>query len=337
MSIIQSALPRDNVLEGARFTEEAAGLHFRWRPLIESDGLRFFGRDRDSVESKRARPLRVCVVTSVRDVGCDDLANRSIKIGNESVYVRGSLHALLDATKHELRNVVEVVGIVVDDVAGSAEIRRNGQFYSHLPIQGEDCWIVPKGYTLNGIPLTEMVRSIPSAFRKLPRLNASDWIERAREKIRFERAIHDYAREQGADVILSDHLMVKLEHLYREGLYAGRLINIHPAITWQGDDNKLRGRSPTRDALERAREKNYLKTGASLHFISQELDAGLVICDGERTPVHLSDSPSELRLRNYKFSKIPVLISGLRYLASNFEQLVMQASMQDPYQEDETR
>jgi folate-dependent phosphoribosylglycinamide formyltransferase PurN len=92
--------------------------------------------------------------------------------------------------------------------------------------------------------------------------------------------------------------------------------------TWEFDPHQLRGKSPTRDALDRRAHEGYDLAGASFHFISSELDAGPVICDGERTRVLPNDTPEMLRARNYESSKIPVMIEGLRYLRRNFDQLI---------------
>lgn len=295
-----------------------------WRPVLRANGFRFFGSEQNPIDDNRtSRTLRVCVATSVRDIGCDDCANRTIKIGTDQVYMQGSLHVLLDATKKELRGLVEVVGIVIDDVPASGELSRNGGHYSHVPLGDRDAWIVPARYELpDGRAIQEIVRHIPSDYRKLPASCAEELIERERKKLNFERNLENFALASGADVIMSDHLMIRLEHVFREGPYARRVVNIHPAITWEYDQNKLRGKAPTADAIQRAVETGYCQTGASFHFISPELDAGPVICDGERTVVYPGDSPQQLRYRNYQHSKIPVMIQGLRYLAQNFEGLI---------------
>lgn len=297
-----------------------------WVPQETADGFRLFGPASHGLNGHDlARPLRVCVATSVRDIGCDDRANRVIEVGGTPVFMQGSLHALLDATAQELRGVVEVVGIVVDDIPerqDRAELNQHGEDYTAIPDES-DRWIVPRGYALpDGRPLLEIVTNIPSDFRALPRRTTAHLATREREKCRFERELGSFADEVGADVILSDHLMVKLEHLFREGPYASRVVNIHPAITWELDSNRLRGRSPTRDAIERAQTTGYGLTGASFHFISPELDEGPVICDRERTRVSPADEVATLRFRNYREAKIPVLIRGLEYLARNFNELV---------------
>jgi hypothetical protein len=211
-----------------------------WGPTDHQDGFRFFGPlSREDLQSPSLeRSLRVCVATSIRDIGCEDNANRIVQTPEGDIYMRGSLHALLDACKVELRGEVEVVGIVIDDVPNSRDLKRNSMEYSLLPEQGRNDWIVPGDYTLSdGRAISEITASIPSDYRKLPRATANDLIRRERQKCEFEAHLAAHAESIGADVILSDHLMIKLEHLFCEGQYSDRVVNIHPANILEDIEN----------------------------------------------------------------------------------------------------
>ena len=69
--------------------------------------------------------------------------------------------------------------------------------------------------------------------------------------------------------------------------FTGRLINIHPSLL-----PKHRGLYTHRQALE-AGDRHH---GCSVHFVTDELDAGVVIAQAE-VPVRTSDDEAALRLR----------------------------------------
>lgn len=69
--------------------------------------------------------------------------------------------------------------------------------------------------------------------------------------------------------------------------YSGRILNIHPSLL-----PKYRGLNPHRQVLE-AGDSNH---GASVHFVTEELDGGPVIVQGE-IPVHADDTEVSLANR----------------------------------------
>ena len=71
------------------------------------------------------------------------------------------------------------------------------------------------------------------------------------------------------------------------GQYAGRLLNIHPSLL-----PKYRGLHTHRKALEAGDTRH----GCSVHFVTQELDAGAVIAQAE-VPVFPGDDEAALRVR----------------------------------------
>lgn len=307
----------------------SGGNQQEFRELYRSDdGIRYFGPDGFEPQSiKRDRPLRVCVITSIRDVGGDDAAGAMVDVRGERVFNKGSLHSLLDACKNELKGIVEVCAILVDDVEtyerDQGKLNGKGRSYSVLP-DGTGDWIVPLDYrTSDGKGISDLVFAIPSSFRALPKEHP----ERESRKRDFEESIERMASASGADLILSDHALVQFKDLHK-GHFSGRVVNIHPAVTYEGDPHKLRGATPTRDAIARAAAPGgHDMTGASFHFISDEVDGGAVICDIEATRVDPSMTPEELRFDNYRQSKVPLLIRGLAYLAHNFDPLTEAAKL----------
>ncbi|HEX22873.1 MAG TPA: phosphoribosylglycinamide formyltransferase [Chromatiales bacterium] len=69
--------------------------------------------------------------------------------------------------------------------------------------------------------------------------------------------------------------------------YAGRILNIHPSLL-----PEFKGLHTHRRAIE----ENAAEHGASVHFVTAELDGGPVILQA-RVPVHPGDSPEELATR----------------------------------------
>ncbi len=69
--------------------------------------------------------------------------------------------------------------------------------------------------------------------------------------------------------------------------YAGRILNIHPSLL-----PDFKGLHTHRRAIE----ENAAEHGASVHFVTAELDGGPVVLQA-RVPVHASDSPERLAAR----------------------------------------
>jgi phosphoribosylglycinamide formyltransferase-1 len=69
--------------------------------------------------------------------------------------------------------------------------------------------------------------------------------------------------------------------------YAGRILNIHPSLL-----PKFRGLNTHRRALEAGEHEH----GASVHFVTAELDGGPVILQG-RVPILPTDDPNQLAAR----------------------------------------
>jgi len=102
----------------------------------------------------------------------------------------------------------------------------------------------------------------------------------------FETALAAAIDRSGAELVLLAGFMRILSPPFA-GAYAGRLLNIHPSLL-----PKYKGLDTHRRALD-AGEREH---GASVHFVTGQLDGGPVICQG-RIAVRAGDSPQSLAAR----------------------------------------
>jgi len=108
----------------------------------------------------------------------------------------------------------------------------------------------------------------------------------ARGRQAFERALGEALEALGPDVIALAGFMRILSGPFVER-YAGRMLNIHPSLL-----PKYRGLHTHRCALAAAD----LEHGASVHFVTAELDAGPVVLQS-RVAVLPQDTEAELSAR----------------------------------------
>lgn len=248
------------------------------------------------------RPLRVVFLTSVRDVGESDLNGLFFE---STKYMKGVIEHTVQQTLigGALSGLVEIVGVFTDD------LEKDMSRYPVCPTEGEP-WIFPYDFRLHdGDLLRERTFHIPSSFRVLP---LADVEGRRREKMSFEKVVHKKMMELGADILISDHYMARIDYLIGElGLF-GKVLNIHPAVTVQDSPFCFRGKTPTADAIQAARSGEVF-TGATLHFVDKVIDDGQIIAYCASTPVYASDKPQHLRYRNYRKAKLPLFIDGLKH------------------------
>ena len=102
----------------------------------------------------------------------------------------------------------------------------------------------------------------------------------------FDAEIDAALREAGAEIVLLAGFMRILSDGFVRA-WEGRLINIHPSL--------LPAYKGTR-VHQRVIEAGETLSGASVHFVVPELDAGPVIAQS-RVPVHPSDTPETLAER----------------------------------------
>jgi folate-dependent phosphoribosylglycinamide formyltransferase PurN len=265
-------------------------------------------------EASSARPLNVVFLTSIRDVGSCDRNGIETPTRNEMRYMEGAIQRVISETYRagSLFNVARVAGVITDDI--ESDLKDKDIAYPVEPTLGQN-WIHPYDLrTPEGTLVREITHNIPSSFRALP-LDAE--IERRQQKYQFEAAVLQKTQDLGGDVIVSDHYMARIDYLVGGALgYFGRVLNIHPAVTIEGHPFCFRGKTPTVDAINRAREEGSpIKTGATLHIVDWEIDKGPAIAYTADTPVYPDDKPEWLRYRNYQRAKLPLLIEGFRHYA----------------------
>lgn len=250
-------------------------------------------------------------LTSVRDTGTRDKNGIVVATENGEQYMEGAIERTVNATRPggALHRIIEVVGVITDDI----ERDMHGSDYPLEPKFGKP-WIYPLDLVLpNGSSLMVHTHHCRSDFRQ----QSLDAITARRErKFDFERRISILMKFLGADILISDHYMARIEYLITDafGLF-GRVLNINPAVTVEGHPYCFRGKTPTADAIERAKSGASTMTGATLHFIDTEIDHGPAIAYTAPTPVYATDERQWLRLRNYQAAKLPLIVAGLRHYA----------------------
>ena len=102
----------------------------------------------------------------------------------------------------------------------------------------------------------------------------------------FDAEVDAVLREAGADIVCLAGFM----HILSDGFvraWEGKLVNIHPSLLPAYKGIRVH---------ERVIEAKEALSGASVHFVVPELDAGPVIAQGS-VPVHPSDTPQTLAAR----------------------------------------
>lgn len=223
------------------------------------------------VDITQSKPLKIAIVTSLRDVIGEDKNGKIVDTSWGQAYMMGVVEALARGVEENvagIRNALQIVGVIYDDTEiDIANIARE----MHSPVSGY--WMHPLNLqdTHTGELLINKTHNLSSLWRLLEPGTA-----RVRAKEEWEKLLgHIAFTEMKADVLLSDHLMVLLETLVQKDLgYAGRLLNIHPAITSLDDPDHLRGCTPTLDAIRKAKNEGHFYTGSTLHYLTEELDGG---------------------------------------------------------------
>ncbi len=250
----------------------------------------------------------IVVLTSVRDTGGCDQNGCWVPTPSGQQYMRGAVEELAHQCSPggALYGLFHLAAVVTDD--REKDLRGSG--CSAFP-RLDQRWIHPLDLMCVGRRVVDMTYNVESEFRFLPR---DDTLGRARKKLAFEDTVMGIVSHVDAGVILSDHYMARIEHLHK--LMPGKVLNIHPAVTCLESPFCFRGKTPTADAIRYAVEhpEMEVRTGATLHHVVDEIDAGPIIHWDGPTRVFSTDVPPLLRLRNYREAKLPVLIEGLRRL-----------------------
>jgi len=320
--------------------------------LVQSNGAPM---ERPLNKKDKTGPLNVVFLTSIRDTGGEDKNGVFVPIQGEYEYMMGLIEAVNTAINNQLWSLdrfIRIRGIITDDRNRENHINTSEIglritnvltetpeiSYPAIPTPGKP-WIYPlDAVNDEGTPLVSITKRIPSEFRTIP---LTDKERRNEEQRKWEDEVYNMAQEMGADIVISDHIMVRIKHLINDTKFGlGRVLNIHPAISDPKNPNRLPGSTPTKDAIMRARTgfvfdkksglyltairdkktgelvqskgSRYASTGASLHILDKHLDNGPVIADSESTMVMPTDTEQELRFRNYK-TKIAVFIRGIMH------------------------
>ena len=271
------------------------------------------------------RPLKIAILTSIRDVGLEEHVGQVVEPGNPDSYVKGTVETALEAVQdHRLGDYAEIVAIITDDLKRDL---KKGDYVADPSQPG--AWIFPRDIrNKNGELATSLTVNIPSSFRSLP---MKDIEGRQTRKVEFESKLFKILEETGADILLSDHFLARIEYLIDPNYFKmlGRVLNTHPGIIRPDHPYTCLGKA-TYDhmrlhaqGLRRISDKSIVRVpehdlaGASFHFITAGIDRGPVLCDAELTRISPRDSDITVARKLYETSKYHAFIEGVRHYASN--------------------
>lgn len=270
--------------------------------------------------------INIAYVWSLRNAAADK-AGQHIDYQGELRYMKSPLEFLVEELNEGvLGDAYNLVGIIYDDDASSANDQRQLQEYGYS-YRADKKWFYPAQLQVQGRRVNDLLHSVPSSYRQLPRDDA----RRVDGKRVFEAALLQKLRDLKADVVLLDGLLVILDDLVRPGApYYRKIFNIHPGITRIESPYERRGAYATLDALHGARGKKVvnwktmesisiapvLMTGASFHYVDNGIDSGEVIADVLQTVIDPEDTILELRWNNFNLSLFPALQQGLAIMAN---------------------
>ena len=262
--------------------------------------------------SEIGETLKILVVTSLRDVAVTCQSGQFVNIDGIPTYMKGTLENLLEETNTNgnYAKEIQIVGVLIDDIPN----KDNLENFSIFPEDNYD-WIMPKEYIYRGVPIREMIYNCPSIFRKI---SLSKSQKRKAKKQEFESQIVQLAAKLSADIVLSDSLLVILKDVHHRIV----TVNIHPAITNQNSVFCSRGVSPIEDILKKVEETGKTRTGASLHFINDNVDDGAVIADTDIVEVEEGWDSRKLRYYTYQQAKNPLLLEGLSFFKKQYGGLI---------------
>jgi folate-dependent phosphoribosylglycinamide formyltransferase PurN len=264
-------------------------------------------------------------VWSLRNAAADK-AGQAVAYKDHTRYMKSVLEFLVGSLNDTpLGEAYNLVGVVYDDDEQNPRDRQLVADYG-FAYQPWRQWLYPANLQVQGQRVNDLLLSVPSTYRRLPRGSA----EHIAGKQDFERRLHDTLVELKADIVVLDGLLVILDELVRPGApFARRIMNIHPGITRLESPYERRGAYATWNALYGARgqtvvdwatkaatpsEPLYL-TGASFHYVDNGIDSGEVFHDVLKTEISPDDTILELRWNNFNNSLFPALHEGLALLA----------------------
>lgn len=291
----------------------------------ESGAILYAPQGRELRNTPPTRPLKIAILTSIRDVGLEEHVGKISQPGNPASYVKGTIETALEAVNDDrLGHYAEVVAIITDDL--KSDLKR-GDYVADPNQHG--AWIFPKDLrNRNGELATSLTVNVPSTFRALP---LKDVEGRHARKVEFESNVFRILRETGADILLSDHFLARIDYLIRPDYFnmLGRVLNTHPGIIRPDHPYTCLGKLPYdqmrlhAQGLRLMPDKSVAQVppcdlaGATFHFITAGIDRGPVLCDAELTRILPTDSDVTVARKLYETSKYHAFIEGVRHYASN--------------------
>lgn len=275
---------------------------------------------------------KLVYMMSLRNAAADQ-AGQQVPYQGESRYMMSPLEhlaRLLDDTR--LGDAYELTAVLYDDDAGNPRDRAALGDFGFGPDEGEK-WIFPRGLTVQGRRMVDLLQPVPSSYRREPRGSAAH----RDGKRDFERRVRETLDARQAGLVLLDGLLVILSDLIQpHAPYHRRIVNIHPGLTSIDSPYERRGATATLDALYGARGLKVTdwatratvaaprvdKTGASFHYVDEGIDSGEVIVEVLDTPIAPDDTILELRWNNFNRSLFPAIEQGLGMMR---ERLLAQA------------
>jgi len=283
-------------------------------------------------EVRPLRPIKILFLTSLRNAVYGEFNGQVVQVLNRQYYMQGVIERTIEETKHFglLHGLIEVTGVVFDDTEDDL-VKASAQVGPALqPIGGMEIFsasqerlaaynraakIEAPSVCPKNLLHPEQIFSIPSTFRKL---RIDDIPGREKAKFSFEETVLKKAQVLGAQIIISDGYMARIDYLHAEMGMHGKTLNIHPAPSIVGMPYCFRGKDEVMDAIRYAQANGgFAKTGATLHFVNGEIDDGNAVAYVCETPVFSHDTEIELMVRNYKQAKLPLFIAGLRHYILN--------------------
>ncbi|SEO70411.1 formyltransferase family protein [Nitrosovibrio sp. Nv6] len=272
---------------------------------------------------------KLAYICSFRNAAADK-AGQYVEYKGERRYMKSPLEYLVEALNGtKLGAAYSLEAVIFDDDEGSARDREKVKEYGFSCRPG-GLWFYPPDLEVQGRRLNDLLRGVPSVYRRLS-LDAAD---RPAGKSAFEARLHDKLLAVGAELVVVDGLLIILDELVRPGTpFHRKMVNIHPGITRLDSPHERRGAYATLDALYGARGLKVVNwatmetapvpvadmTGASFHYMDNGVDSGEVIVDVLNTKIGPQDTILELRWNNFNNSLFPALYQGLAQMAGMCE------------------
>lgn len=268
---------------------------------------------------------KLAYIWSLRNAAADK-AGQYIEYKGERRYMKSPLEYLVEALNGtKLGDAYSLEAVIFDDDEGSARDCEKVKDYG-FSCRTDGLWFYPPDLEVQGRRVNDLLCGVPSVYRRLC-LEAAD---RPAGKSAFESRLLDKLLAIGAELVVVDGLLIILDELVRpSSRFHRKIINIHPGITRPESPYERRGAYATLDALHGARGFKVVNwatmeakpvptvdmTGASFHYMDNNIDSGEVILDILNTKIDPRDTILELRWNNFNNSLFPALYQGLARMA----------------------